>query len=217
MGGEPSTQRVAGTSSGSRACVPEGKLHLQRQCQRLCHGHELLAPQVFMEQRQPVEVQRVVLIAGVLSSSSRVLSSVSSSQARVASAAGKSSTQRASCGTSIGLHQRSECGSMEASRAGSPGQCGPRARCVLRPIQNSANQPMCPASHSGGSSPARCGTANRCRPAPVRTGPAGKACGCARPSAPVTAARARHRAFRANRSTPWWLWGQAASPIIDVY
>ena len=72
----PSSHGVAGTSSGSRVTARRRQLDAQRQAERLRHHHQLLAAQVFMEQREPVEVEAGVGLGRMLQQFERALQRV---------------------------------------------------------------------------------------------------------------------------------------------
>jgi hypothetical protein len=115
---------------------------------------EALAAHVLVEQREAVEVQRLVVVVrrGVeqLERSLERVDQVLADRLQLG--------QRDACVTCASSKQWSASARMEASRVCVGSQRAPRWRCMLRAIQRSWNQPMCPSSHSGGLRSSLCGT-----------------------------------------------------------
>ena len=213
--GQPSVQRAAGTSSGSRGCAPAGSASAERHAQRLRQHDQLLAAQVLVEQRHAEEIQRRHRSSGVFSSSSSVLSSVragrpgsaagragpAASAARAAPAAGRTRRRPAARSRPAAWRRDGQRGAQRALRIaadpvfGEPGRCGRPATAAVQRRRA-----------------LRHGQRGRAA-APARSAPAGAACGCARPSAPATAVRGRRGAWWAS-SMSGGRWTSRSGPGI---
>ena len=167
-GSEPSGQRVAGKSSGSRgAGVPISSSTPASAATRTpsaCAASAKASPCMSSWNSARRNTYSAASSSPAASSSSSVRSIVSARYWRVDGRSGNALDQRSSRADCAGSQQRSASGSMAARRGALGSPPAPRWRCTLRPTQRSWNQPMWPAIHSGGST-SRCGVrAHRSRP-----------------------------------------------------
>ena len=206
------------TSSGSRSRVG-GQLRGSRldvEAERLRHDRKRLAVHVLVEQREAIEVQRVVV--GIVG---RGVEQLERRLERLD--AGTAASPRGRAGqppAAVVRHVRRVVPAVGVRLdRRQPGGVGSRARrawrCRLRAIQYSWNQPMWPSSQSGGFSSAICGTRARRRRALARRRRTSATYDCAHPSARATAPPARRCACAPlPRSVPRCRASHVAQPRV---
>ena len=191
-GVQPSSQRPAGTSSGSRGCAPARQRQLERHAQRLRHRHQLLAAQVLVEQRHAEEVQRRRRLRPSCPAAPACFPACPAGRPGRPAKSGSCSCQRAACGASAGLNQRSamRLDRRQPHRVRRAGRAQAALRIAADPVFGQpgdvAGQPQRQLELG-----ARAARAARRPQRLLVVRQQVQACGCARPSAPATAARGR--------------------------